>query len=49
MKAWASIEVVVIPIVWRHLVVAVSNQLHGMQGGTWDSRLWDLAYWYREG
>jgi peptide/nickel transport system substrate-binding protein len=41
-------EVVIIPVVWRNGVVAVSHKLHGMQLTTWDSNLWDLAYWYRE-
>jgi peptide/nickel transport system substrate-binding protein len=41
-------DVVVIPIVWRHGVVAVSHQLRGMQPGPWDSNFWNLAYWYRE-
>jgi peptide/nickel transport system substrate-binding protein len=41
-------DVVVIPVVWRNGVVAVSNKLHGMELTTWDSNLWDLAYWYRQ-
>lgn len=41
-------DVVIIPVVWRNGVVAVSHKLHGMQLTTWDSNLWDLAYWYRE-
>ena len=41
-------DVVVIPIVWRHEVVAVSHQLQGMELTSWDSNLWDLAHWYRE-
>lgn len=39
-------DVVVIPLIWRNEVVAVSQTLHGMELTTWDSNLWDLAYWY---
>jgi peptide/nickel transport system substrate-binding protein len=41
-------DVVVIPLVWRNEVVAVSHTLHGMALTPWDSNLWDLAYWYRQ-
>jgi peptide/nickel transport system substrate-binding protein len=41
-------DVVVIPIVWRNQVRAVSHKLHGMELTTWDSDMWDVAYWYRE-
>jgi peptide/nickel transport system substrate-binding protein len=41
-------DVVVIPVVWRNEVVAASHRLHGMELTTWDSNLWDLAYWYGE-
>jgi peptide/nickel transport system substrate-binding protein len=41
-------DVVVIPIVWRNGVSAVSHKLHGMELTSWDSNLWNLAYWYRE-
>jgi peptide/nickel transport system substrate-binding protein len=41
-------DVVVIPVVWRNEVVAASHRLRGMELTTWDSNLWDLAYWYRE-
>jgi peptide/nickel transport system substrate-binding protein len=41
-------DVVVIPIVWRNGVSAVNHKLHGMELTSWDSNLWDLAYWYRE-
>jgi hypothetical protein len=27
--------------------VAVSQTLQGLELTTWDSNLWDLAYWYR--
>ena len=42
-------DVVVIPVVWRNRVSAVSHGLRGMEVGPWDSDLWNLAYWYREG
>lgn len=42
-------DVAVVPLVWRNEVVAVSQSLHGMELSTWDSNLWDLAYWYRQG
>ena len=42
-------DIAVIPLVWRHEVVAVSHTLQGMELTTWDSNLWDLAYWYRQG
>jgi len=41
-------DVVVIPIVRRNEVVAVSHSLRGLEPTTWDSTLWDLAYWYRQ-
>ena len=41
-------DVMVIPVVWRHGVSAVSHSLRGMQLGPWDLAPWDLAYWYRE-
>jgi peptide/nickel transport system substrate-binding protein len=41
-------EVVVIPVVRRHEVVAVSHTLQGLELSTWDSNLWDLAYWHRQ-
>ena len=42
-------DVVVIPLVWRKEVVATSQTLHGLELTPWDSNLWDLAYWYRQG
>jgi peptide/nickel transport system substrate-binding protein len=42
-------EVVVIPLVWRNEVVALSQTLGGLELTPWDSNLWDLAYWYRQG
>jgi len=41
-------DVVVIPMVWRKEVSAFSRTLHGMALSSWDSILWDLAFWYRE-
>jgi peptide/nickel transport system substrate-binding protein len=41
-------DVVVIPVVWRHDVYAVSHSLRGLEVGPWDYNLWNLAYWYRE-
>jgi peptide/nickel transport system substrate-binding protein len=41
-------NVVVIPIIWRNGVSAVSHKLHGLELTSWDSNLWNLAYWYRE-
>jgi peptide/nickel transport system substrate-binding protein len=41
-------DVVVIPVVWRHNVAAVSHSLRGLALGPWDWNLWNLASWYRE-
>ncbi|HTZ34682.1 MAG TPA: peptide ABC transporter substrate-binding protein, partial [Stellaceae bacterium] len=38
-------NVVVIPVVYRPSVAAVSNRLHVRLSG-WDSYLWDLHNWY---
>jgi len=38
---------VVIPVVYRPRIVAISNQLHPSLTG-WDNDLWDLASWYRD-
>jgi peptide/nickel transport system substrate-binding protein len=40
-------DVVVIPVVWRREVSAVSHSLQGIGLSPWDSILWDLAFWYR--
>ncbi|RMF92962.1 MAG: peptide ABC transporter substrate-binding protein, partial [Nitrospinota bacterium] len=40
-------NVVLVPVVWRNGVSAVSKDLRGMELTTWDSNLWRLAYWYR--
>jgi peptide/nickel transport system substrate-binding protein len=41
-------DVVVIPLIWRNEVVAVSRALQGLELSTWDSNLWNLAYWHRQ-
>jgi peptide/nickel transport system substrate-binding protein len=41
-------DVVVIPVVWRKEVSAVSHTLRGLALSPWDSILWDLAFWYRQ-
>jgi peptide/nickel transport system substrate-binding protein len=41
-------NVVVVPVVFRPRVAAVSNRLHVEQSG-WDSDFWNLQNWYREG
>jgi peptide/nickel transport system substrate-binding protein len=41
-------NVVVIPVVFRPRVAAVSNRMHVEQSG-WDSDFWNLQNWYREG
>ena len=41
-------NVVVIPVVFRPRVAAVSSRLHAEQSG-WDSDFWALQNWYREG
>src|SRR5919197_2621140 len=41
-------NVVVVPVLWRPRVAAVSNKLHVEQSG-WDSDFWALQNWYREG
>jgi peptide/nickel transport system substrate-binding protein len=41
-------EVVIIPLVWRNGVRAVSHTLDGMAPTAWDSDVWDVAYWYRQ-
>jgi peptide/nickel transport system substrate-binding protein len=42
-------DVVVIPVLWRSVISAVSNRLKGTEISGWDSNLWNLANWYREG
>jgi peptide/nickel transport system substrate-binding protein len=40
-------HVVVIPVVWRPRVAAVSNRLRDAIQSGWDSDFWALAYWSR--
>jgi peptide/nickel transport system substrate-binding protein len=40
-------NVVVIPVVYRPRVAAISKKLHAVQSG-WDSDFWYLPFWYRE-
>ncbi|HYB43576.1 MAG TPA: peptide ABC transporter substrate-binding protein [Candidatus Methylomirabilis sp.] len=40
---------VVIPVLWRFGVSASASQLRGMDLTGWDSTLWHLPYWYRQG
>jgi peptide/nickel transport system substrate-binding protein len=41
-------SVVVIPVLWRSVISAVSNKLKGTEVSGWDSNLWNLANWTRE-
>jgi peptide/nickel transport system substrate-binding protein len=38
---------VVIPLVYRGLTSAYSNQLAGVRQNAWDSELWNIADWSR--
>jgi peptide/nickel transport system substrate-binding protein len=40
-------DVVLIPMIWRNGVRAMSHQLQGVELSDWDSDFWALAYWYR--
>jgi peptide/nickel transport system substrate-binding protein len=42
-------NVVVIPVLWRNRASAVSTKLRGLDLTGWDSDLWRLAHWYKEG
>lgn len=42
-------DAVVIPVLWRMVVSAVSSRLKGTDVSGWDSNLWRLPFWYREG
>ena len=42
-------NVVVIPVVLRPAVAAISNRLKGAEQSGWDSNFWNLENWYREG
>ena len=41
-------DVVVILVVLRDAMYAVSHTLRGLALSPWDAATWDLAYWYRE-
>ena len=41
-------DVVLIPVIWRNGVRAMSHKLQGVELSDWDSDFWALAYWYRE-
>ena len=41
-------NVVVIPVVWRPRVAAISHKLKDAVQSGWDSDFWQLQYWYRE-
>jgi peptide/nickel transport system substrate-binding protein len=40
-------NVIVIPVLWRNGVSAVTKRLQGMDLSGWDSNLWHLPYWYK--
>ena len=42
-------NVVVIPIIWRNGVAAAATKLQGMELSGWDSGLWRLSHWHRQG
>jgi peptide/nickel transport system substrate-binding protein len=41
-------NVVVIPVLWRSVISAVSNKLRGTDISGWDSNFYNHAYWYKE-
>ena len=41
-------NVVVIPVLWRARVAAVSNKLRNAEQSPWESDFWNHANWYRE-
>jgi peptide/nickel transport system substrate-binding protein len=41
-------NLVVIPVVLRPAVAAISNRLRGAEQSGWDSNFWSLQSWYRE-
>jgi peptide/nickel transport system substrate-binding protein len=41
-------DVVVIPVLWRMVISAVSNKLKSTDVSGWDSNLWNLRNWHRE-
>jgi peptide/nickel transport system substrate-binding protein len=42
-------NVVVIPVLWRMVISAVSHKLKSTDISGWDSNFWNLRNWYREG
>jgi peptide/nickel transport system substrate-binding protein len=40
---------VVIPVTWRNVLHAASNQIGGIQPNSWDSIFGSIASWYRQG
>ena len=40
---------IVIPVTWRNVLHAASNQLAGIELNGWDSIFSRIAYWYRQG
>ncbi|HEV8310674.1 MAG TPA: peptide ABC transporter substrate-binding protein [Methylomirabilota bacterium] len=42
-------NVVVIPVLWRNRLQAISHRLRGTEISGWDSGVAQLAFWYREG
>ncbi|MBI4636424.1 MAG: peptide ABC transporter substrate-binding protein, partial [Candidatus Rokubacteria bacterium] len=42
-------NVVVIPVVWRPRVAAISFRLRSSELCGWDSDFWNLHNWHREG
>jgi peptide/nickel transport system substrate-binding protein len=40
-------HVVVIPVLWRNGVGAVSTRLHGIDNSGWDTTFWRLPFWYK--
>jgi peptide/nickel transport system substrate-binding protein len=41
-------NVVVIPVLWRARVAAVSSKLRNTEQSPWESDFWNHANWYRE-
>jgi peptide/nickel transport system substrate-binding protein len=41
-------NVVVIPVLWRSVISAVSLKLKGTEISGWDSNFWNLANWHRD-
>jgi len=40
---------VVIPVLWRNGVSAAATRLQGLELSGWDSQLWRLSHWHRQG